>query len=270
MADHRKRRVLEAQLQVPDRWMAALGQVVGSATRSGRLPKDASSWLVDRSPQNRRSSDASPEPPPPAPPPPTKEPRGGGDVAPSSRTGRVIPATNRFRNGSSDDRAPAGDRPSPPPVKAKGGRKDDSDADAPVDWAHARSDRKKGTLSRMWHGLMGTDPETGLKVPKRQRLRAPGGAVGKARIPDFSRISDEPGEDRPYRSPFSGIDLPKDDDGEEDPQVRDVANSLGKFKRAARKPPAGKDDFDDTDTDPDADPLGTKGESRLVRIFARK
>lgn len=125
----RNRKVLEAHLEVPDRWMAALGQVIGSATRSGRLPKDAKGWLDDRSPQNRRASDAPKEPPRPAAPAPKKDDQ--ERVSPSSRTGRIIPATNRFRAQAQDDQKSE-------PEEPKAGRKpsaarDDFDEEEPTD-----------------------------------------------------------------------------------------------------------------------------------------
>lgn len=92
-----KRFMCEATINVPDQWMAPLQKVVQSAEKSGRLPKDAGSWIVDKAPRTRRAADQLPASEPPA----SAEPASDQSkpTAPQSYTtksGRSFPSTNRF------------------------------------------------------------------------------------------------------------------------------------------------------------------------------
>lgn len=256
--------VSEATLEVPDSEMAPLKRVFAGAIRSRRLPQTATDWLVDRGPKARRAADrAKPasnasKPAPPA------------DIGPSARTGRAIPATNRFRQQSDDEPdAPHGEMPS---------GNDSSDSDT----AHgSHTGARPSALTRAWAALRGKDPETGLRKPPSAQARVYGKAGPATNLPRFDRIPDSDTEEGPYRSPFQGLGIPSDDSDDEDPFVGHLAQSLGKAKAKANEP-AAKDDFEDDErTDVDARPAPkakpkavtkAKRESRalLQQMFAER
>lgn len=91
----------EAALEVPDGDTEAMKRVIAGAIKRRALPLSAKDWWVkDTGPRLRRASDRAPSasPAPAAPTAPRREPASGGPET-NMRTGRTVPATNRFLQG---------------------------------------------------------------------------------------------------------------------------------------------------------------------------
>lgn len=255
----------EANLEVPDNEMASLKRVVASAARIGRLPKDAEKWIKDVGPKARRASDA-------APPVPTKAAPAHGPmpVAPDSRSGRIVPATNRFRQ--------------PDPVAQDDDGEDSTPAAAPSKPAPKAKPEGPGLMKRAFSALRRRDPENNLPIPKSANTKVPG-KPGKASLPDLGRffntdsaqgshaasvddpLADYPNkapqpahdidvdsEPAPYKSPFASLGTQDADEDDDDPVIKKVTTAFSSAKKKEKAPEANDDFEGDEKTDVDVKP----------------
>lgn len=266
----------EAYLEFPDEDIAPVGRVIASAARNGRIPRNAAEdWEIRKGPVPKASVPAPAKAAPaPANRPKPKEPTGKASVgpaasppAPSSRTGRVIPATNRFRQ-------PDAGGPDEPPASAPGKKRQKPTV---------RSG--PGAVSRAAAALRGRDPESGLPRPRSAVSKAHGGHGPATSLPRLDRMfgsgeGDEfPDErtDPEYVSPFAhipGLSGNDDDDSESDPKVAAVRKGFAAARpKAGGKPNVGFPEADVWDRfgggpEPDDDSKSKKrGQGRLSRFF---
>jgi len=284
--------VSEATLEFPDGEIDAVNRVLAGAARRGAIPRDAvENWPI------LKSSDRPVSKPTPAKPKTrdAKEPSGSGSKAsapttepPSKRTGRVIPATNRFRQKEPESEPGSREAPS------KGTKK--ASASGP------------GVLKRAVSAVSGKDPETGLpkarpanvKVksgratslpdltkffPNRQRAAVKANDDGSEddplaafpnKQPEPSGDPDLDSDERGYVSPFSGIPgMGSDDsDDESDPKIAAIKHGFKKAKSGAAAAPAKATKYPEADI---WDRFGGKGDTkepprgkqqgRLSRLF---
>lgn len=221
--------VSEATLEFPDGEIESVTRVLAGAARRGAIPRNASeNWpiLPGFAPRPQKAK----EPPAVA---KTKPPQSKPSTttvtspspAPSSRTGRVIPATNRFRQEDPKASTPTAGasvttKPTTKPSSASG----------------------IGTVKKAISAVRGRDPETGLPKPKSAVTKVYGGHEPATSLPRLDRIfgdgdggDDEfPDEktDPGYRSPFAGISgLSNEDEPEEtDPGIAAVKKGFSVAK----------------------------------------
>ena len=260
----------EATLEFPDSEIAAVTRMIQSATRAGRLPRDAAeNWPIASGPARRQQASAPTSPTTPAAPtkPTVKAPVTPAQAKPASNSvqtssGRSFPSTNRFVQGTSPAVAPAtptSNTKSKPKVKPKS-------ASAGVD-----TPTKPGLIKRAAAAIKGVDPTTGYKTAKSANFKVPGNhgpANNLPRLGNFfpgsssaqgSTDKDDPLADYPnkepvpaneptgfeddsktdpeYVSPFRGIpglDTSKDDERSGDPIDRLKTKHIKRAFAAAR------------------------------------
>ncbi len=224
--------VSEATLEFPDGEIDAVNRVLAGAARRGAIPRDAVlNWPITNGFPARSKAEPKPvsKPKPKESPPQKKGPAPEGNVEPDTRSGRVIPSTNRFRQ---PDRDPSGndDRP-----KSAGSSKD-------------RDRAGPGLLKKAVSKVTGKDPETGYRKPRPANVKVHGGHGPATSLPRLDRVfgsgtGDEFSDERTdpeYVSPFahiSGLSGDGDEADDKDPKLAAIRKGLTKAKPHAPKPP---------------------------------
>lgn len=279
----------EATLEFPDGEIDALNRVLAGAARRGAIPRDAlENWPILKGFAPRPKKDAEKPTAKPSVKKASPPASGDGGVAPSSRTGRVIPSTNRFRQQGPDG-AQAQSKPTPAASKetGKGGSKG------------------PGLLKRAASAIRGRDPENGLPLPKAVKRKIPGGhgpATSLPRLGNFfpghqgqdapedplsaypnkepvpsSDFDAEERTDPEYVSPFAHLGLSGDDSDErdQDPKLATVKKAFSAVRPHAgpEKKPGPK--FPEADAwskfggqgDDAPEPKKKKKQGKLSRFF---
>ena len=254
--------VSEATLEFPDGEIDAMNRVLAGAARRGAIPRDAlENWPIlkgfaPRHPKKDASGSDGRAKPSVKP----STPMGAGPASSASastpgKSGRVIPATNRFRQdqGHSTSSHRPGDSV---------GSKPTTGTDRPSG---------PGILKRAVSAVRGVDPETGFKKQKSAAFKVHGGD-GPARLPNLDRFfpsgdaSSKPGgppddesdplsaypnkepvpapdfqddekTDPDYVSPFSHLGISGGDDDDRDPKVSAVKKAFSKARPHADRTP---------------------------------
>lgn len=226
--------VTEATLEFPDGEIDAVNRVLAGAARRGAIPRDAlENWPILKgfSPRPAKGADAQ-KPAGAKPTPKASAPVAKADAtpAPDSKSGRVIPATNRFRQP--DPEKAAGAAPADP------GAKPTPKADKPAG---------PGMLKRAVSAVRGRDPETGYPKPKSAATKVHGGHGPATSLPRLDRMfgagdGDEFPEEKTdpeYVSPFAHMGLSGDDSAEtdDDPKLAAIKKGLSTARpHAGAKP----------------------------------
>ncbi len=256
--------VHEATLEFPDAEIATVTRMVQSATRAGRLPRDAAeNWPIVAGSGGGGSRKAVPSKPAVRPSP--KSSSGGSPSGDPS--GRLVPAQSSLRSGDS-----AGGLSHTPPRGlrkfTKGSTGDASDNPSSSGESPAV---KPSLLKRAYSKARGRDPENDLPVPKGAASKVSGGPTRAfPDLPDTpARLKGQSSEDEPL---FRGLGLSgqETDSDDDDPAIATIKRGLSKAKPAADgqrvRKDAGETKPEEQPTQSGADG-GKRQQGRLSRLF---
>lgn len=254
----------EAVLEFPDGEIDSLNRVLAGAARRGAIPRDAlENWPMikgsipktkadePKKPQVAKSKEKAPEAPAKG---SEKKPE------PSSRTGRVIPATNRFRQDSTKGSSPISGGTAPKPSK-------------PIP-------KGPGVAKRAISAIRGKDPESGLPKPKSAVTKVHG-RHEPASLPRLDRMfgddgngfSDDEKTDPGYVSPFAHLSgLSGGDEDDDDPKVAAIKKGFSQAR--AKSGPKANVGFPEADVwnkfsggSDSNEPQPKRKQGRLSRLF---